>query len=75
MKYVKTSVYHQNFIVTDQQAVDAKIQVLRDFYIVDDDNEDEIRNILEQALKAEPHKDRDVILDREAKKLIEEKLK
>ena len=70
-----TSVYHQQVPVTDKQVINAKIQVLRDFYIVDDKNEDEIRNLLECALRAEPHKDRDVILDREAKKLIEEKLK
>lgn len=70
-----TSIYHLNFTKSDKQAVEAKLQILRDFYIVDHDNQQEISDLLFAAIKANADKDRDRILDREAKKLIEQKLK
>jgi hypothetical protein len=57
-----------------KEAVDAKMKVLREFYIVDKTNEFEIRTMLHGAIQAQPNKDYELVLDRVAHKLIEEKL-
>lgn len=59
---------------TVEQIVEEKIQVLRDFYIVDDRNEEEIRTLLTDAVNAEPNRDPDFIVDKVAKNLIADKL-
>ena len=56
-----------------ERAIDEKMKVLEEFYIVNDHNEKTIRDRLTAAVKAEPDKDYDVVLDRVAKKFIEEK--
>lgn len=57
-----------------KEAINAKMKVLREFYIVDKDNEDEIRNQLEAAIKAHPDEDYERVLDRVAHTMIERKL-
>lgn len=57
-----------------ERAVREKLGVLRDFYIVDDNNIDEYRAILEDAIEAHPGGNVDAILDRTARKLIDKRL-
>jgi hypothetical protein len=56
------------------QAINEKIKVLREFYIVDDHNEEAIRQKLIKAVKAEPNKNFDIILDRVAHTMIMNRL-
>ena len=56
------------------QAIKEKMKVLREFYVVDKDNEKEIKQQLIDAVDAEPEKDFDIVLDRVAHTLIERKL-
>ena len=57
-----------------ERAIDDKLQVLKDFYIIDDKNEDEYRKVLSSAIRAEPNTHHDIVLDRIARKLISEKM-
>ena len=57
-----------------EQAVREKLKVLRDFYIVDDNNVDEYRAALEKAIDESPSNNIDAILDRTARKMIDERL-
>ena len=59
---------------TAKQAINEKMKVLREFYVVDDNNESEIKSLLTQAVEAEPNKNFDIVLDRVAHSLIEKKL-
>lgn len=57
-----------------KQVINEKIQVLRDFYIVDDENENAVRKKLLAEISNAPDKDPDVIADRIARAMITEKL-
>lgn len=59
---------------TVKQAIAAKMRVLRDFYIVDDNNESKIKQQLVDAINNTPNKDYEIILDQVAHKLIADKL-
>lgn len=59
---------------TLKQAVTEKMKVLREFYIVDKDNEQKIEQQLISAVNAEPGTHFDIVLDRVAHTLIEQKL-
>lgn len=54
--------------------VKEKLQVLRDFGIVDDDSEEHLRNEMERAIAARPNTHFDRILDRFATDLYRQKL-
>lgn len=56
------------------EAVDAKMKVLEEFYIVDKMNYDEIKSQLLEAIKSQPGKDYELVLDRVAHTLIAAKL-
>lgn len=57
-----------------ESAIKEKLGVLRDFYIVDDNNADEIASILREAVDARPGGDIYLTLDRAARKLIDARL-
>lgn len=57
-----------------ESAITEKLGVLRDFYIVDDKNVDEITSILRDAISARPGGDIYLALDRAARKLIDARL-
>ena len=54
-------------------AINSKIRVLRDFYVVDDDNESRIRGELENAVRESRSLDYNRALDRKARDLINAK--
>lgn len=60
---------------TPKTIINNKIRVLKDFYVVDETNEDKLRKKMEQALKDHPNEDPEVVLDHFAHPLIQEKLK
>lgn len=57
-----------------ETAINAKIRVLRDFCVVDDENESAIRNKLVGAVRDSRSSDYDRVLDCVARKLIAGKL-
>ena len=57
-----------------KEAINEKIRVLKDFYIVDKTNEDEIRNQMQAEIERRSDVDYDRVLDSFAKKLIDKKL-
>lgn len=59
---------------TVKEAIRAKMKVPREFYVVDQHNEREIKALLQDAVKAEPDKDYEHVLDRVAHTLIAKKL-
>jgi hypothetical protein len=59
---------------SNKTLVNEKMRVLKEFYIVDDDNRDEIRAYLEAALAQYPNRDPAVVLDHAARTLIKNKL-
>lgn len=59
---------------TPEKAIKEKLQVLRDFGIVDDDSEEHLRNEMERAIAAHPNTHFDRILDRFATDLYRQKL-
>lgn len=59
---------------TPEKAIKEKLQVLRDFGIVDDDNEKNLRNEMERVIAARPNTHFDRILDRFATDLYRQKL-
>ena len=58
-----------------KEAINAKMKVLREFYVVDDSNEREIRGELKAAVNAHPGRDYELVLDQVAHTMIMEKLK
>lgn len=68
------SKYYKTKIVTVEDIINEKIKVLQDFYIVDAENEESIRNMLITAVRDNPHRDPNVVVDGIAKTLIAEKL-
>lgn len=60
---------------TTKTIINQKMRVLKDFYVVDDDNEDYIRKQMERALKDHPNEDPEVVLDHFAHPLIQSKLR
>lgn len=69
--------YKRKYIPVERslsQAIREKMKVLREFYVVDKNNEKEIKQMLIDAVKAEPDKSFDVVIDRVAHTLIERKL-
>lgn len=70
-------IQHVSYVSTERtlaQAIREKMKVLREFYVVDKNNEKEIKQQLLDAVKAEPDKDFDIVLDRVAHTMIERKL-
>lgn len=57
-----------------KQVINEKIRVLRDFCIVDDKNENSVRNKLLAEINNNPDKDPDIIADRIARRMISDKL-
>lgn len=57
-----------------RQVINEKINVLRDFYIVDNDNELDIRKKLAAEIDNAPDKDPDAVADRFARALITARL-
>lgn len=66
--------YMKSRYVTAERAIEDKLQVLRDFYIVDNKNEEEYRKVLLLAVHDDPNTQFDIVLDRVAKRMIAEKL-
>lgn len=56
-----------------KQAINEKIRVLKDFYIVDKSNEETVRAQMQAAIDERPNVEFDRVLDSFAKKLIGEK--
>lgn len=65
---------HYQPVRTTEMIVNEKIRVLHEFYIVDGNNEESIRNMLTKAIKDRPDSNPDAIADRIARSLIAEKL-
>ena len=65
---------HYETTRTQERAIEEKLQVLRDFCIVDRTNEEDIRRRLKLAVADEPNTHYDIILDRIAKTMISEKM-
>ena len=59
---------------TQEYAIDEKLQVLKDFCVVDRTNEEECRKMLLNAVNKEPNTHFDIVLDRVAKRMISEKI-
>ena len=59
---------------TLEQAVYEKLNVLKEFCIVNRMNEEEYRKILLDAAKSEPDRNYDVVLDQVARDLIKKKI-
>lgn len=59
---------------TVEKAIEEKMKVLEEFYVVDKNNEREIRAMLWEAIHKYPNRDFDIVLDQVAKALISEKL-
>ncbi len=59
---------------TEKRIVEEKLQILRDFCIVDHNNEDQIRSMLICAIHEHPNISPITMVDRIAKRLISEKL-
>lgn len=60
---------------TPDEAIDEKIQVLKDFYVINNRKEEEsVRAKLKQALANEPRRDPYIVLDRVARVMILERL-
>lgn len=57
-----------------KQAINQKMRVLREFCVVDKDNEDSIRTYLKAAVDANLKYDYEHVLDRAAQVLIKQKL-
>lgn len=53
-----------------KQAVNSKLKVLRDFYIVDDKNKTEYRQMLLDAVAKYPDRDYEIVLDQAAAKIL-----
>ena len=67
-------VYPRERYVTPERAIEDKLKVLRDFCIVNDENEERYRKVLLLAVRDEPNTQFDIVLDRVAKKLIGDKM-
>lgn len=59
---------------TPKQAVNEKMRVLREFYVIDNKNADEVKAMLEGAIRESPNRDYEIVLDQVARKLISNKL-
>lgn len=60
---------------TPDEAIEEKIQVLKDFYVINNRKQEEsVRSKLKQALANEPRRDPYIVLDRVARTMILEKL-
>lgn len=57
-----------------KQAVSGKLQVLRDFYIVDDRNRKKFKQILLDAVAKYPNRDYEIVLDQTAAQIISDYL-
>jgi hypothetical protein len=66
--------YYGATLITPEKAVKDKLNVLREFQVVDKNNEHDIKRIHENAIQAEPNKDFQIILDRVSHTLIMNKL-
>lgn len=59
---------------TVKQVIDEKMKILREFYVMDDDNQEDIKQKLQDAVDAHPDKDYERILERVTHTMIMEKL-
>ena len=59
---------------TVKQVIDEKMKILREFYVVDDDNQAEIRQLLQDAVDAQPNSDYEYALQRLTHAMVMEKL-
>ena len=59
---------------TMNQIIEEKLQVLEDFYIVDNSNREEIKKAIVCAIRENPKSNPDYVVDRFAKNLIANKL-
>ena len=66
--------FHTSHNMTPKQAVKAKMTVLKEFCVVNAKNESAIKAQLEQAIKDNPGRDYEVVLDQVANALIMESL-
>ena len=51
-----------------------KIKLLKDFTVVDEDNEEEIKGMLYDAVKKYPNRNHEIIIDAVARNLIKKRL-
>lgn len=58
---------------TAKNAIEEKLKVLEEFYIVDDRNRETVRAQMKAAIESRPDVDFDRVLDNFAKRLINEK--
>lgn len=72
MGWYKDANYHPKRDL--EKSVREKMKVLQDFYVVDEDNYDEIYEELIRPLRMHPERDIDAALDRAARNLIMGKL-
>lgn len=69
------SYYRRGYHPSNKTLVKEKLKVLREFYIVDDRNEDEIKKYLEKAIIDHKNNDPQVVLDQAASALIKKKFR
>jgi hypothetical protein len=74
MQVVKRVRYYEDRKPTVKEAINAKMKVLREFYVVDESNDREIRAELKAAVDAHPGRDYELVLDQVAHRMIAEKL-
>lgn len=60
--------------LTPKQAINRKMKILREFCIVNDNNADEMRAVLEAAILSAPGRDYEIVLDQVTRKIIFNKL-
>jgi hypothetical protein len=73
-KWSGVSLASINYRGTIGSLVNQKMQVLRDFYIVDENNEVKVREYLMQYLRDHPNHDPQIALDHAASPLIRDKM-
>lgn len=71
---MSTRRYYKNVSRSVNGIINDKLTVLRDFGVVDDNNEDTIRDMLVKALEQYPTSDPEYIVDRTARPMIMQKL-
>ena len=60
--------------LTPKQAINRKMRILREFCVVNDNNADEVRAMLESSILSTPGRDYEIVLDQVTRKLIFNKL-
>ena len=60
--------------LTPKQAINRKMRILREFCVVNDNNADEVRAMLESSILSTPGRDYEIVLDQVTRKIIFNKL-